>query len=188
MNSGIFLNNTRDLSFPSRIILIGFMGSGKSTVGKLLASTLDYQYVDTDALIEKQEAMSVADIFAKNGEGYFRKLESDVVKSLNGYENIVIATGGGMPVFENNMDLLNQAGITIFLQVGVQTIYERISKDKTRPLVTAHTGNSLKAFIKNKLLERNPFYKRAKVLVAGGRNARLVVQTILHKIASKKQH
>jgi shikimate kinase len=188
VNSGIFLNNTQHLSFPSRIILIGFMGSGKSTVGKLLATSLDYQYLDTDTLIEKQEAMSVADIFAKNGEAYFRALESGVVKSLNGYENTVIATGGGMPVFENNMDLLRQAGVTVFLQVGVHTIYDRISKDKTRPLVTANTEANLKDFIKNKLQDRIPFYKQAQVVVAAGRNARLVVHTILNKIATKKQH
>ena len=188
MNSGIFLNNTQQLSFPSRIILIGFMGSGKSTVGKLLASSLDYQYMDTDALIEKMEGMSVSDIFAKHGESYFRKLESEVIKTLTDYESIVISTGGGMPVFENNMALLNKAGITIFLNVGVETIYQRISKDNTRPLVTANTDATLKDFIKNKLQERIPFYKQAQVLVAGGRNPRLVVKTILSKIATKKQH
>lgn len=118
------------------VILMGFMGSGKSTVGRALAKRLKYAFVDTDAYIEAKESMSVADIFSERGERCFRQMETDAIRELlKENRHTVFATGGGMPLRKENADLLNLLGETVYLQASAGEVYERLKGDTKRPLL-----------------------------------------------------
>ena len=110
------------------IILIGYMGSGKSTLGKKVARKLNYEFLDTDSVIEEQAGMTIADIFQQFGEPHFRTLEHDLLLSLKDRDKIVVATGGGMPCFKGNMDLLNELGKTFYLNRSVNELVHRDRK------------------------------------------------------------
>lgn len=117
-------------------VLIGFMGSGKTTFGKALAEKLDMQFLDTDAYIEKQAGKSIADIFAEDGEEAFRKLETETLTYLrDNLENTVLATGGGMPLRECNARLLKETGRVFYLTAAPQVIYDRVKDSTDRPLL-----------------------------------------------------
>ncbi len=120
----------------NNIVLIGFMGSGKSTIGIKLSYRLRRVVEDTDKLIERQTGRSISDIFAKEGEGYFRELETQVLKSLceTGMSKI-FSVGGGTPVREENRPLLKQLGTVVYLRIRPETVYERLKGDTTRPLL-----------------------------------------------------
>jgi len=121
------------------IILTGFMGSGKSTVGKLLAEQLGYEFIDTDQLIEKKEGMSIPDIFRERGEAAFRALERLVAKELGGKSSLVIATGGGLMLDDENAGILQKTGRVFCLVASPEEILRRISKNPEgdRPLLQA---------------------------------------------------
>jgi shikimate kinase len=139
------------------IVLIGFMGSGKSTVGQRLADELSMDYLDADELIEKTEKMSVNDIFAKKGEPYFRKVETSIIKTIQEYDNFVISTGGGMVLLKENVKMLKEVGPLILLWADPESIYERIKNNTHRPLLNVE--NPLDA-IKAILDKREPIYKK----------------------------
>lgn len=118
------------------IILIGFMGSGKTTVGHLLAKTTGRVFLDTDEEIVKREGRSINEIFSDQGEAYFRDLETEELKTLlDGDDHLVISVGGGLPVREENRALLHQLGTVIFLQAGVEALVGRLAGDTTRPML-----------------------------------------------------
>ena len=146
------------------IYLIGFMGCGKTTVGHLLANSLGYTFVDTDALIEQEAQQSIADIFEQHGEAYFRLLEQKVLQISTTYTYTIVSTGGGMACFGNNMETMQQAGKTIYLQALPQTLAKRLLPEKeTRPLLkNLSNENTISAFVAQKLLEREPFYLKAQ--------------------------
>ncbi|MFH1684441.1 MAG: shikimate kinase [Candidatus Margulisiibacteriota bacterium] len=139
------------------IILIGFMGSGKSAVGHQLAKDLQMDYLDCDELIEKTEKMSINDIFAKKGEPYFRDLETEVIKTLGEYDNFVLATGGGMVLREENVKMLKEIGPLVLLWANPETVYQRVKKETQRPLL--NVPDPL-AEIKKILDKRTPVYDR----------------------------
>ena len=140
------------------IILIGFMGVGKSTVGRLLASELKLNYLDTDQLIEQTEARTISEIFRTEGEEHFRSLETEVLETLQDYDNFVLSTGGGIVLKEENVALLKIMGPIILLTADPAAIYERIKQETYRPLL--QTADPPAEIIK--LLERRrPFYERA---------------------------
>lgn len=119
----------------SNIILIGFMGCGKTSVGKKLASRNKLLFVDTDALIENNSNQSIKDIFSHKGEAYFRELETATIKSLlDELDNAVISVGGGLPIKTGNGELLGQLGTVVFLDASLETINKRLKNDKDRPL------------------------------------------------------
>lgn len=134
--------------FVKNIILIGYMGCGKSTVGQCLAKMLDFTFVDTDAFIETQQQRTISDIFAIEGEEKFRQLETDLLKQLvkEGREQLVIATGGGMPLRSENRELLSKLGMVVYLKVSPETIYDRVKNDTQRPLLQC--DNPLQKFRK----------------------------------------
>lgn len=140
------------------IILIGFMGSGKSTMGKLLANKLNCPFVDTDHYIEKKEGRSICEIFADDGEEYFRTAETEVVKELlSKKEKRVIALGGGTPLKEENRAIIsNKDAYVIFLKVTASVAYERLKDDTQRPLLQV---DNPKEKIENLLAIRNPIYE-----------------------------
>lgn len=117
------------------IILVGFMGCGKTTIGKKLAKAFGYEFLDTDAMIEEQQGKRISDIFAQEGEEAFRQMETELLMQLR-REAVrkVIATGGGMPVREGNRRLLREVGTVVFLEAEFDTILERLQNDTTRPL------------------------------------------------------
>lgn len=140
----------------NNIILCGFMGCGKSTVGKRLAQRLNYTFVDTDSLIENKENMSVSAIFSEKGEQYFRNIESEVAKELSGKEGLVIATGGGMMLCEKNAENLNKTGLCFWLKVTSKTVLKRLKDDTSRPLLQRADKETA---IKELMEIREPIYK-----------------------------
>lgn len=116
------------------IILCGFMGAGKTVVGKELAVNLGFEFVDTDELIEREQGISIKEIFEKYGEEYFRDVEYEMCKKISGMKNTVISTGGGVLTFERNYEILKKDNKIIFLEASFPIICERIANDKSRPL------------------------------------------------------
>ncbi|MDE7284127.1 MAG: shikimate kinase [Lachnospiraceae bacterium] len=118
------------------IILIGFMGCGKSTIGVKLSYRLRQPMLDTDKLIEKEEGRTISEIFETDGEEYFRNLETECIKKLIAtVHNQIISVGGGLPMREVNHALLKELGMVVYLRAKAETIYERVKHDKTRPLL-----------------------------------------------------
>lgn len=141
----------------NNIVLIGFMGSGKTTVGQLLAQTLGYTFADTDQLIEAGESMTIADIFAQNGEGYFRQLETLVMEKVSGtMEHTVLSVGGGLPMTGNNHKYLKKCGKVVYLKVSEQTVISRLKGDTDRPLLS---GDDATEMIYKLLALRAPTYQ-----------------------------
>ena len=140
------------------ISLIGMMGSGKTTIGKLLAKELSYSFVDTDALIVKNENRSINDIFANSGESYFRNIESNILKDALNNQNQIISTGGGIIKSDNNIKLLKDKSIVIYLEADEETLFNRLKEDTTRPLLNV---SDIKEKIKVLLSERQEKYKQA---------------------------
>lgn len=146
----------------SNIILIGFMGSGKTSVGIQLAKKLSFQFKDTDRMIEDNCGRSIKSIFAREGEGFFRELETKTIKDLIGKtEKHVISVGGGLPVQPGNGELLQQLGQVIYLKTSSDTIMKRLSGDTTRPLLS---GDNPKEKIEALFKLREPLYEAASHL------------------------
>ncbi|MEA3446818.1 MAG: shikimate kinase [Bacteroidota bacterium] len=149
-----------------RIFLVGYMGSGKSRFGKKLARKMKLQFYDLDDLIEHKAGRSISDIFRDLGENRFRKIENDCLNKIRQKENIVLATGGGTPCFFNNMQTMNELGLTIYLKMEAGMLANRIDNSKTeRPLIKNMKGEALKDFIRKNLKEREQFYLQAKQIV-----------------------
>ena len=153
----------------NRIFLIGYMGSGKTTVGQLLASRLDYSFIDMDAHIEGKELKSVKQIFAELGELKFRLLEQESLHEIAEYNNVVISTGGGAPCFFDNIQCMNDRGITIYLKLSPTELTERLEELNTnsRPLLAERKGVELHQFITKGLAKREPYYMQATYSVSG---------------------
>ena len=142
---------------PKNAILLGFMGSGKSTVGKLLAKKLGFGFVDIDKVVEKKYGMTVEEIFREKGEEFFRDEETKVVKELQGKRARVIATGGGIVEREENVELLRKIGVVIYLCASVDEIYKRTHNSATRPLLNVKNRREV---IEELLSERDEKYKK----------------------------
>jgi len=152
----------------TRIFLIGFMGSGKSTLGAQLARHLDYQFMDMDQLIEETAELSIPEIFQDHGEVVFRKWEHDILLELCSRDKLVISTGGGAPCHSQNMDLMNANGCTIYLNLTPLALQNRLIRSRTeRPLIKGKTDAELFDFITTLLEIREKFYKQASHIVDG---------------------
>ena len=141
------------------ICLIGYMGSGKSSVGRLIAARRGMRFADTDEMIVEREGRSIPRIFEESGEPCFRALEYELMLSLSSdeaFENTVLATGGGLPMSEANRPLLKRTGTVIYLRAGADTLYERVGSDTGRPLL--NTDDRLKK-IEQMLRVRGPVYE-----------------------------
>lgn len=146
-----------------RIYLIGYMGCGKSTLGKRLAKHLGLQFVDMDHYIEERNCKTIPQIFAEEGEAEFRNKERKALEELSEFTDIVIATGGGAPCFFDNVGLMNQSGKTIYLNIHPNILAERLMSSKTeRPLIKGKSKEELVDFIDETLKKRNEFYTQAK--------------------------
>ncbi len=148
----------------ARMYFIGFMGSGKSTLGKRIATKLNLNFIDLDAQIEEQEKASIAQLFEKYGEAEFRKIEQKHLHETKHLTNIVIATGGGTPCFFDNLDWMNANGLTCYLYLPPKTLAQRLQTNKeNRPLISKINEDKLEEFIATKLEERANFYRNAKI-------------------------
>ncbi len=151
-----------------RIYLIGFMGSGKTTVGRVLSRRLGFDFVDIDKEVEKLAGTSTRNIFKNKGEDHFRRLERDALLATSSKENTVISTGGGTPCFFGNMDFIKQNGISVYLMLQPSTIVNRLENSKNpRPLVHGLSGNDLKTFVEAELEWRKEFYHAADYIIRG---------------------
>lgn len=162
------------------IVLIGFMGSGKSSVGHYLAKILDMQYISTDDIIEEREKMKIGEIFKKKKEKYFREKEREVVAYVSNLKTCVIATGGGIVLNWENVEALKKNGKTFFLKASPEVIYERIKDDKTRPLL--NVDDPLSA-IKRILKARMPLYRKAADYTID--TTKLSIEDVAEKIKNK---
>ena len=140
------------------VVLIGFMGTGKTSVGERVAASLGFRFADTDSLIETTVGMPIPDIFARDGEDGFRKLESAVLSELIGEQQLVISTGGGIVTVPENIPLLHKLGYVILLTAGEDVIFKRISANQNRPLL--HTENPRET-IRKLLAARTGLYREA---------------------------
>ena len=152
--------------YEMKIFLIGFMGSGKSTIGRRLAEMLGFDFIDTDRFIEMQYGSTIAQIFMQQGEPAFRKMEHDVLQKIQQYDFAVISTGGGMPCYGDHMDLMLASGKVVYLKTLPQTLTRRLLRSHIeRPLIKGKTEQELQQYIVEKLTEREPFYHRAHVAI-----------------------
>jgi shikimate kinase len=149
-----------------RIFLIGYMGSGKSTIGKQLAPMLDLEFIDLDRYIENRWFRPIPQIFKEDGEEGFRKIEQKALTEVSEFENVVIATGGGAPCFFNNMELMNETGTTVYLAPDNNTLTERLLQSKSeRPLIKGKSKEELRSFITETIKLRELFYNKSKIII-----------------------
>ena len=149
-----------------RIYCIGYMGSGKSTLGKELSMKLKYHFIDLDKEIEKETGKTIDLIFDKEGEKQFRIYEKQLLRETEISNNIVVATGGGTPCFLGNMDFMNQHGVTVYLKMSAGALFRRLLRDKAgRPLLKDMSDVDMMEQIMVHLAKRAPFYSNAKYVV-----------------------
>ena len=145
-----------------RIILIGYMGAGKTTVGKALSKELGIPFYDLDWYIESRRRKTVPQIFAEVGEAGFREIERNMLHEVAEFEDVIISCGGGTPCFFDNMDYMNQQGQVIYLKADPEVLYKHLLMGKTeRPLLKGKSPEELIAFIRQQLEQREPFYTKA---------------------------
>ena len=153
-----------------KIVLVGLPGSGKSTLGKKLAEQLGFSFYDLDELIVQQEKKSIPEIFYESGEGYFRQAETKALeKQLDADEAMILATGGGAPCFNDNMDRINQKGVSVFLDVPMQQIIQRMTSNEValRPLFQGLDAGEISAKLTDLYTTRLAYYDQAKIKLSG---------------------
>lgn len=151
-----------------RIFLIGYMGCGKSTLGRTLASSLNLTFVDLDLFLEEKYFRTIPQIFEEEGEEGFRRKERKVLEEVSTFDNVIVATGGGAPCFFDNMELMNASGFCIFLDIELDSLVSRLLVAKTdRPLIKGKSSDELRSFIEDMLVKRRPFYEKARYILKG---------------------
>lgn len=148
---------------PSRIILIGYMGSGKTTVGKVLSRELNLPFYDLDWYIENRMHKSIHQIFEEKGEEGFRKIERNLLHEVAEFENVIISCGGGTPCFFDNIGYINQQGESVYLKCRADVLSAHLRMGKAiRPLLLNKTNEEVELFISEQLAQRESFYSQAK--------------------------
>lgn len=160
----------------NNIVLCGFMGCGKSTVGRLLAERLNLQFCDTDVVIEEREGAAISTVFAEKGEEYFRDVERSVIRELSEQNGLVIATGGGAVLSLENAENLRKTGFVVFLEIGPETVLKRLESDTTRPLLMRENKETA---VRELLAIRTPLYSAAGHCTV---NAETDPETVAEKI------
>lgn len=151
---------------PVRIILLGYMGSGKTTIGKALSRELNMPFYDLDWYIEGRMRKTIRQIFDERGEEEFRKIERNMLHEVAEFENVVISCGGGTPCFFDNIDYINRQSESFYLKCTPDVLYAHLKMGKTiRPLLLNKTPNEVQPFISEQLAQREAFYNRARHIV-----------------------
>lgn len=144
------------------------MGSGKSTAGKKLSAKLGLKFLDVDKFIETKYRISINDFFIKYGEEKFRDIEHTALLEIIKGDNLVISCGGGLPCFNNNIQIIKNNGVSVYLRLNVNALYSRlVNSKKKRPLIKSMTGDELKKFIENQLSSREQYYQQSDFIVDG---------------------
>lgn len=160
------------MNIQKHIFLIGFMGSGKSTVGALLAAHLNLPFLDTDKEIEKQTGKSINEIFSREGEAVFREMEMEFLNGLKSQSPSVVAVGGGLPAIQNALPLMHEIGVVIYLNTSLLTLLKRLREEKEkRPLLKDLNDAEFHPFVEDLLSRRVHFYKQAKLIMPNERNS-----------------
>ena len=150
----------------AKIFLIGYMGCGKTTLGKILASRLEMDFIDLDTFIEERHFKTIPQLFEEKGESGFREIEHNALLEVCEFENIIISTGGGVPCFFNNMEIMKRAGLTVYLKVTPKVLTEVLKKAKrNRPLIKDKSEEELLHFIEENLAKREAFYSQAELTI-----------------------
>lgn len=165
------------------IVLIGFMGTGKTEVGKILSQKLGYSLIDVDSEIVKEQKMEITEIFKQYGEPRFREIESDMIKRLSERENAVISAGGGAVLRQENMDSFRRKGVIVCLTASPETILKRTCNDSTRPLLQVE--DPMKK-VKELLEFRRPYYEKADIMIdTEGKTPLQIAEEIIEKVKSE---
>lgn len=171
-----------------RIFLIGYMGAGKTTIGRELAKELKLDFIDLDHFIQARFLKTVNQLFQDVGEGEFRNIERNMLREVGDFENIVISAGGGTPCFFDNMEYMNQAGNTVYLKTSSEILASRLNlcKDK-RPLIKDKDEKELYHFVIDTLEKREPFYTKARIVFETGNletkeDINMLVQQLIKKL------
>jgi shikimate kinase len=166
------------------IVLTGFMGTGKTEVGRELSRLLDMKLIDVDTEIEKSQKMAINEIFRQFGEPWFREIETEMIKKVSGNKNIIISAGGGAVLKKENMDTLKENGVIVCLTATPETILKRTSNNRGRPLLLVE--NPLER-IKELLNFRKPFYEKADVMIdTEGKTPLQIAEEIMEKVKGKR--
>lgn len=174
-----------------RIFLVGYMGSGKTTVGKKLAKLLSLSFIDLDAHIQCRYHQTIAQLFAEKGEEEFRRIENMALSEVGQIENVIISTGGGTPCFHQNMDMMNRVGTTVYLHAKPEELASRLLVSRTeRPIIAGKSREELIPFITEHLAQRECYYKRAQIVYYTDRminrdEISIVVQGVAEKLRNR---
>ncbi len=166
------------------IILVGFMGSGKSTVAVSLAEVLGFQYIDADTLISKISGMGIPQIFQIYGEKYFRQQEKKIISDLlTETDHCILSTGGGMPCYNNLIIQLNSFGVTVYLKCSTDVLVQRLKNGREdRPLIKGLDDSALHHFVSEKLAERSIYYEQAQFVVDADKEVQEIIQEIGNRL------
>jgi len=167
-----------------KIYLIGFMGCGKTTVGKLLAAHFSFDFIDLDNHIETEYGKSISKIFETENEVRFRKLETTYLNKISSKDNRVIATGGGTPCYNQNIEFINKNGISVYLKMSSDNLFDRLKNEKNnRPLLKNLSDIDFKKYILEKLIERESYYLQANHIISiENRSVEKIISLLSEKI------
>lgn len=169
------------------IYLIGMMGSGKSSIGKSLAKSLGFEFMDTDQEIETKAHKSVSQIFSEDGETIFRNMEKKLLLEFTHQSDLVMATGGGLPCFNKNMDFMNKTGISVYLEADPAFLASRLkSNKKDRPLISSLSDSELVSYLDQLLMKRKDFYNQAHIKIESKNLKTANLLTVINQYIIKK--
>ena len=160
-----------------KLFLIGMPGSGKSTAAREIARLKHISFYDTDELIQKKYKMSIPDIFKEFGEKEFRKYEETILNELIIKENFIAATGGGLPCFKNNMNKMNDTGITIYLKTSIEILLKRLRKSYSRPLFQGKSDSELFDYLQKTTNSREPYYSQANYIIDADKELNEIIKS-----------
>lgn len=175
------------------IFLLGYMGSGKTTVGRAVAKATGLEFIDLDHYIESRFCKSIKDIFAEKGEEGFREVERAMLSEVCNFENVIVACGGGTPCFYDNMEVMSRAGSTVYLNASVDVLHSRLLSGRAaRPLIANLDDEGLRTFIADALAKREPHYLKATVnfpanLLESGEQIKETVSRLIDTLALQVQ-
>ncbi len=179
----IFAANLIKTILLHRIYLIGYMGSGKSTIAAALSERLSWDWIDIDEVISTRSGLSIPEIFRRYGEEDFRSLESSALHRSISQEHVVIATGGGAPCHNDNLQLMKESGELVYLKCHVQTLEQRLVEEShLRPLIAGLSKRELPVYIEKHLTEREEFYNQADYIIDADNQVDQVVSSIVETL------
>tara|TARA_B100000683_G_scaffold89545_1_gene88433 strand:+ start:144 stop:653 length:510 start_codon:yes stop_codon:yes gene_type:complete len=167
-----------------RLCILGFMGAGKSSLGKLISSRLKLPFIDLDDYIEAKESLSISEIFKQKGQTAFREIENNCLREVLDLETAIISLGGGTPCTTDNISLIKEKSLSLFIDLPVNMLFNRLKNARRpRPLIQDLNEKELKTFIENKMLERRPYYSQANKHVHASKDA---IDEVLNWLSTNK--